>query len=174
MRQIFSEFLVKFIMMSLLGLSLAACGVRSKQVELFTPPPDVPADLRPFSWIYQDGNFSHDVLAVQLPTGGTLFGDKLGGAVMFDGWHINSVRRLGLVRDEMIISEENNRRRFVLGNDEREVACDAWEQPQPRQYERRCDGRTYARITLDPSGAVIRIEQYMPQTQRFVSLTKKY
>ena len=157
-----------------LALFLAACGIRSKQVDLFTPGPERPSDLRPYEWIYQDGNFSHDLLAVQLPTGGTLFGDKLGGAVMFDGWQMTSIQRLGMVRDTLEISEEDGQRRFSLGKDEKVVKCAACTQSTPRQYVRGCNGRDYARVTLDAGGAVIRIEQYIPHTSRFVSLTKKY
>ena len=120
-----SLYLAYIIIISFLNLS---CSVSSSQLGSFTSSNPQPK-MQNFYWdvIYDDLNYK--LIAIKLPNG-TLFADKFGNSLFFDGWSINTIVGFGdfegeydVQGDEVGSIELNDEDAYIIQKN-----CDEWEE----------------------------------------------
>ena len=115
----------------------SGCSVQSSQLSslmgLFKTPD---ADLSLNSWSVKYANYEAIVYPVTMPQG-TLFSNKAGDQVLFDGWSVRRVSGLGLRGQEYQNSDIGDERTFMRGSRTLAVhQCDKWQQkPQSGQKQ---------------------------------------
>ena len=115
----------------------SGCSVQSSQLSslmgLFKTPD---ADLSLNSWSVKYANYEAIVYPVTMPQG-TLFSNKAGDQVLFDGWSVRRVSGLGLRGQEYQNSDIGDDRTFMRGSRTLAVhQCDKWQQkPQSGQKQ---------------------------------------
>ena len=109
----------------------SGCSVQSSQLSslmgLFKTPD---ADISLNSWSVKYANYEAIVYPVTMPQG-TLFSNKAGDQVLFDGWSVRRVSGLGLRGQEYQNSDVDDERIFMRGS--RTLAahnCGKWQQKQ--------------------------------------------
>ena len=85
-----------FLKIIILLLTFNACTVSSSQFERFYSPEQV-VNPQDFYWDVTYDNLKYRLIAIELPNG-TLFADKLGNSLFFDGWSIKSIVGFEILR----------------------------------------------------------------------------
>ena len=164
------------VMMCLVMFS--GCSVQSSQLSavmgLFKTQD---ADLSLNGWSVKYANYEAMVYPVSLPDG-TLFSNKAGDQVFFDGWSVRRVSGLGLRGLEYQNSDVADERTFMRGN--RTLAihrCDKWENKQQsgkKQFSQSCkDVKIYSNIILvEEDGSIGVIRQVVDDRYNALTLTK--
>ena len=164
------------VMMCLVMFS--GCSVQSSQLSavmgLFKTQD---TDLSLNSWSVKYANYEAMVYPVSLPDG-TLFSNKAGDQVFFDGWSVRRVSGLGLRGLEYQNSDVADERTFMRGN--RTLAihrCDKWEKKQQsgkKQFSQSCkDVKIYSNIILvEEDGSIGVIRQVVDDRYNALTLTK--
>ena len=164
------------VMMCLVMFS--GCSVQSSQLSavmgLFKTQD---ADLSLNGWSVKYANYEAMVYPVSLPDG-TLFSNKAGDQVFFDGWSVRRVSGLGLRGLEYQNSDVADERTFMRGN--RTLAihrCDKWENKQQsgkKQFSQSCkDVKIYSNIILvEEDGSIAVIRQVVDDRYNALTLTK--
>ena len=94
---------------------LSGCTVRFNQLEMLTSAfIKKPDELAPYRWRATLGDYTAEVLAVEIP-GGTLFVNNNDDLIRFDGWLITAVNGLGVTSRELLIEGETGKRQFSDG-----------------------------------------------------------
>ena len=129
------------------------------------------------SWSVKYANYEALVYPVTLPEG-TLFSNKAGDQVFFDGWSVRRVSGLGLRGQEYQNSDVADERTFIRGNRTLAVhKCDQWKKKQQsgkKQFSQSCkDVKIYSNIILvEEDGSIGVIRQVVDDRYNALTLTK--
>ena len=156
----------------------SGCSVQSSQLSavmgLFETQD---ADLSLNGWSVKYANYEAMVYPVTLPEG-TLFSNKAGDQVFFDGWSVRRVSGLGLRGQEYQNSDVADERTFMRGNRTLAVhKCDQWKKKQQsgkKQFSQSCkDVKIYSNIILvEEDGSIGVIRQVVDDRYNALTLTK--
>ena len=156
----------------------SGCSVQSSQLSavmgLFETQD---ADLSLNGWSVKYANYEAMVYPVSLPDG-TLFSNKAGDQVFFDGWSVRRVSGLGLRGQEYQSSDVADKRTFMRGNRTLAVhKCDQWKKKQQsgkKQFSQSCkDVKIYNNIILvEEDGSIAVIRQVVDNRYNALTLTK--
>jgi len=156
----------------------SGCSVQSSQLSslmgLFKTPD---AELSLNSWSVKYANYEAIVYPVTMPQG-TLFSNKAGDQVLFDGWSVRRVSGLGLRGQEYQNSDIGDERTFMRGSRTLAVHdCDKWQQKQQlgkKQFSQYCeDVREYTNsIIVAEDGSISVIRQVVDDRYNALTLTK--
>ena len=156
----------------------SGCSVQSSQLSavmgLFKPQD---ADLSLNGWSVKYANYEAMVYPVTLPEG-TLFSNKAGDQVFFDGWSVRRVSGLGLRGQEYQNRDVADERTFIRGNRTLAVhKCDQWKKKQQsgkKQFSQSCkDVKIYSNIILvEEDGSIGVIRQVVDDRYNALTLTK--
>ena len=159
-------------------LMFSGCSVQSSQLSagmgLFKPQ-DTDPSLN--SWSVKYANYEAMVYPVSLPQG-TLFSNKAGDQVFFDGWSVRRVSGLGLRGQEYQNSDVADERTFIRGNRALAVhKCNQWKKKQQsgkKQFSQSCkDVKIYSNIILvEEDGSIGVIRQVIDDRYNALTLTK--
>ena len=156
----------------------SGCSVQSSQLSAvmgFFETQD--ADLSLNGWSVKYANYEAMVYPVSLPDG-TLFSNKAGDQVFFDGWSVRRVSGLGLRGQEYQNSDVADERTFMRGNRTLAVhKCDQWKKKQQsgkKQFSQSCkDVKVYSNIILvEEDGSIGVIRQVVDDRYNALTLTK--
>ena len=156
----------------------SGCSVQSSQLSslmgLFKTPAQ---DMSLNSWSVKYANYEAIVYPVTMPQG-TLFSNKAGDQVLFDGWSVRRVSGLGLRGQEYQNSDIGDERTFMRGSRTLAVHdCDKWQQKQQlgkKQFSQYCeDVREYTNsIIVAEDGSISVIRQVVDDRYNALTLTK--
>ena len=156
----------------------SGCSVQSSQLSavmgLFKTQD---ADLSLNGWSVKYANYEAMVYPVTLPEG-TLFSNKAGDQVFFDGWSVRRVSGLGLRGQEYQNRDVADERNFMRGNRTLAVhKCDQWKKKQQsgkKQFSQSCkDVKIYSNIILvEEDGSIAVIRQVVDDRYNALTLTK--
>ena len=156
----------------------SGCSVQSSQLSavmgLFKPQD---TDLSLNGWSVKYANYEAMVYPVSLPDG-TLFSNKAGDQVFFDGWSVRRVSGLGLRGQEYQNRDVADERTFMRGNRTLAVhKCDQWKKKQQsgkKQFSQSCkDVKIYSNIILvEEDGSIGVIRQVVDDRYNALTLTK--
>ena len=156
----------------------SGCSVQSSQLSavmgLFETQD---ADLSLNGWSVKYANYEAMVYPVSLPDG-TLFSNKAGDQVFFDGWSVRRVSGLGLRGQEYQNRDVADERTFMRGNRTLAVhKCDQWKKKQQsgkKQFSQSCkDVKIYSNIILvEEDGSIAVIRQVVDDRYNALTLTK--
>ena len=159
-------------------LLFSGCSVQSSQLSavmgFFKTPA---ADISLNSWSVKYANYEAIVYPVTMPQG-TLFSNKAGDQVLFDGWSVRRVSGLGLRGQEYQNSDIGDERTFMRGSRTLAVHnCDKWQQKQQsgkKQFSQYCeDLREYTNsIIVAEDGSISVIRQVVDDRYNALTLTK--
>ena len=156
----------------------SGCSVQSSQLSAvmgFFETQD--ADLSLNGWSVKYANYEAMVYPVTLPEG-TLFSNKAGDQVFFDGWSVRRVSGLGLRGQEYQNRDVADERTFMRGNRTLAVhKCDQWKKKQQsgkKQFSQSCkDVKIYSNIILvEEDGSIGVIRQVVDDRYNALTLTK--
>ena len=156
----------------------SGCSVQSSQLSAvmgFFKPQDT--DLSLNGWSVKYANYEAMVYPVSLPDG-TLFSNKAGDQVFFDGWSVRRVSGLGLRGQEYQNRDVADERTFMRGNRTLAVhKCDQWKKKQQsgkKQFSQSCkDVKIYSNIILvEEDGSIGVIRQVVDDRYNALTLTK--
>ena len=159
-------------------LLLSGCVVRSQQADYLMDlikKPDI--NLLENAWSLQFKGYKSIVYAVSIP-GGTLFSNKNGDHLIFNGWSITNVT----IKDSKIVNVkiegEGKKRNFKSGN--RVISthfCDGWFREKNRNLEKlsqSCKGaKAYSNtLIVDELGNISLIRQIVDDKYSSLTLSK--
>jgi hypothetical protein len=159
-------------------LMFSGCTLQSSQLSAvmgLLKPQDTELSLN--SWSVKYANYEALVYPVTLPEG-TLFSNKAGDQVFFDGWSVRRVSGLGLRGQEYQNSDVADERTFIRGNRTLAVhKCDQWKKKQQsgkKQFSQSCkDVKIYSNIILvEEDGSIGVIRQVVDDRYNALTLTK--
>ena len=159
-------------------LMFSGCTLQSSQLSAvmgLLKPQDTELSLN--SWSVKYANYEALVYPVTLPEG-TLFSNKAGDQVFFDGWSVRRVSGLGLRGQEYQNSDVADERTFIRGNRTLAVhKCDQWKKKQKsgkKQFSQSCkDVKIYSNIILvEEDGSIGVIRQVVDDRYNALTLTK--
>ena len=158
---------------------LSGCTVRFNQLEMLTSAfSKKPDELAPYRWRATLGDYTAEVLAVEIP-GGTLFVNNNDDLIRFDGWLITAVNGLGVTSRELLIEDETGKRQFSDGARKLGMhQCGEWRQVASVvgfTHEQDCQGETIYKnsIKINAAGDVVSIVQYLQSTAMVIRLEKQ-
>ena len=159
-------------------LMFSGCSLQSSQLSAvmgLLKPQDTELSLN--SWSVKYANYEALVYPVTLPEG-TLFSNKAGDQVFFDGWSVRRVSGLGLRGQEYQNSDVADERTFIRGNRTLAVhKCNQWKKKQQsgkKQFSQSCkDVKIYSNIILvEEDGSIGVIRQVVDHRYKALTLTK--
>ena len=108
--------LLRVFCASLLLSMLSGCVVQSSQLSALVGLIKKPTvDVSENSWSVRYADYEAIVYAITVPEG-TLFSNKAGDQILFDGWSIRQVKGMGRRGIDYQNSDNNNQRTFMRGN----------------------------------------------------------
>ena len=156
----------------------SGCSVQSSQLSAVMGFFETQAaDLSLNGWSVKYANYEAMVYPVTLPEG-TLFSNKAGDQVFFDGWSVRRVSGLGLRGQEYQNRDVADERTFMRGNRTLAVhKCDQWKKKQQsgkKQFSQSCkDVKIYSNIILvEEDGSIGVIRQVVDDRYNALTLTK--
>ena len=163
---------------SAIGLSiiLFACSVSVPQRGYLKSGKEVPDDLTPYQWNFEQGDFEDVLLAVSVGVS-TVFGNDLGGAVLFDGWNVSRIQKLGTFDGIYTIEDEGLSRLVFV--DDKEIAsltCEPWREASEKNvtvFSQNCNGSLNGRIRVDMAGDITEIYQRIVPSMPPLLMTKR-
>ena len=158
----------------LISIILSSCTITSSQLEALYGTESVSEDQNYFWNVnYDDTNYT--VISVLLPNG-TLFADKLGNSIYFDGWSIQSIVGFGDFSGELEFQEtdigqfELNYEKVLTG-----AECSKWKefrQNNQKVFIQTCDDGFTNELIINNLGEIIKIEQFLVPYKKKITLTK--
>ena len=156
------------------SIILCACTITSSQLERFSKS-DTVEDSQNYFWNVNYDDVNYTVISVVLPNG-TLFADKIGNSIYFDGWSIQSVIGFGDFTGELEFQEleigqfELSYEKTLSGSE-----CSKWKETQlnnQKVFSQTCDGDFHNKITINKLGEINKIEQFLMPYKKKITLTK--
>ena len=169
-----SLYLVFIVAISFLNFS---CAVSSNQLEAFTSSNPQPK-MQNFYWDVKYDNLNYKLIAIELPNG-TLFADKFGNSLFFDGWSIVSIVGFGDFEGEYDIQGEEVG--YVELNDEDAYSiqnnCGEWKENLQDNFlifKQSCvsEVRYINKIIVNNADEIIEIQQYIEPQNKLMVLKK--
>ena len=169
----FSYYAALIIFVSHLSL---ACSISSSQFENFLQP-DAQPKMQDYYWDISYDNLNYRVIAIQMPNG-TLFADKFGNSLFFDGWSIDSIVGFGdfegeydIYGDEIGTAELNDENSFAVIKN-----CDDWtlRSKNVQIFEQSCglNNKFMNKIFVNENEEVIQINQYIEPFNKLMVIKK--
>ena len=162
----------------LVASALQSCSIRSSQFASIAGALNQPAiDLDSHSWTMTYGNYKTTVYAVAYPNG-TLFANKSGDKVFFDGWSVTEVSGLGANQADWKVVDKNNGRMFIRGNILiGEHFCESWDSTEGSnrvRFNQDCRSfDSYSNVIItDDEGYITHIRQNVIGKNTFLTLNK--
>ena len=159
-------------------LLFSGCSVQSSQLSgLVGLLKASPADIALNSWSVNYANYEAIVYPVNVPQG-TLFSNKAGDQILFDGWSVRRINGMGLRGSDYQNSDIEGKRTFERGNRTLAVhRCDQWQQKQQsgkKQFSQYCeDARSYSNsVLVAEDGSISVIRQVVDNAYNAMTLTK--
>ena len=156
---------------------ISACTISSSQIDSFYRNDDK-INAENYYWDLTYKNINYKLIAISLP-GGTLFADKLGNSIFFDGWSIISIVGFEDFDGEIEILETqigklylNNENSYLIDND-----CEEWKDYQNQGgilYTQICPNHKNQinKLFVNPDGEVIEIQQYLNPFNELLTLKR--
>ena len=170
--------LLRIFCATLLLSTLSGCVVQSSQLSALVGLIKKPTiDVSENSWSVRYADYEAIVYAIRVPEG-TLFSNKAGDQILFDGWSIRQVKGMGLRRLDYQNSDNNNQRTFVRGNRKLAIhSCIAWQKQEQSgmiRFSQRCgDSEPYINsILVAKDGSIAVIRQVVDDRYTAMTLTK--
>ena len=172
------SFITSKLTLVAISITLSGCVVQSRQLngllELINEPP---MDLSMNSWLVSYSDYESVVFAVSTDDG-TLFLNKAGDHIFFDGWMVREVSSLGHRSLDIKIDEVDGVRTFKQGS--RTVvshACQEWQREMNLgivKFSQSCgDRRDYSNsILVLEDGSISVIRQIVDKRYTALTLTK--
>jgi len=169
-----SLYLVFIVAISFLNFS---CSVSSSQIGAFSSSNPQPKMLN-YYWDATYDNLNYRLIAMELPNG-TLFADKFGNSLFFDGWSIVSIVGFGdfdgeydIQGDEVGSVELNDEDAYTSPKN-----CGEWgEGPQDKNiiYKQSCGNQVkyINKIIVNEDDEIIEIQQYIEPLNKLMTLKK--
>ena len=167
-----------FLKIIFIFLTVNACTVSASQFERFYSPEKV-VNTQGFFWNATYDNLNYRLIAIEMPNG-TLFADKFGNSLFFDGWSIHSIVGFGDFDGEYEFQETdigrlefNNENSFILGN-----SCGEWREDRSDNgliYTQSCGTKEkfINKIVVDSGGEVMQIQQFLEPFNKLMTLKKQ-
>lgn len=162
----------------ILILFVSACSMSSSQFESFTSNDNQPK-LRNFYWDVNYDNLNYRLIAIGMPNG-TLFADKFGNSLFFDGWSISSIVGFGDFEGEFDLQETDvGSFNFITDNSYNlENSCDEWKKtPLDNSliYTQACGiEKIFTNsININSAGEITQIKQFLEPFNKLMTLTKQ-
>lgn len=164
-----------FLKIIFLFLTVNACTVSSSQFESFFSPEQV-VNTQEFYWDATYNNLNYRLIAIEMPNG-TLFADKFGNSLFFDGWSIQSIVGFGDFDGDYEFQETdigklelNNENSFILGN-----SCGEWREDGSDNgliYTQSCGTKEkfMNKIVVDSRGKVMMVQQFLEPFFKLMTL----
>jgi len=156
----------------------SGCSVQSSQLSALVGLLKAPtADIALNSWSVKYVNYEAIVYPVSVSQG-TLFSNKAGDQILFDGWSVRRINGMGLRGSDFQNSDDEGKRTFERGNRTLAVhRCDQWQQKQQsskKQFSQYCEGvRAYSNsILVVEDGSINVIRQVVDDRYNVLTLTK--
>ena len=162
------------IAISFLNIS---CSVSSSQLEAFSSSsPDT--RVQNFYWDVTYDNIKYKLIAIELPNG-TLFSDKFGNSLFFDGWSIESIVGFGnfegefdIQGDEIGSVEFSDEDAFTIQKN-----CGEWEEKFQEGFlifEQPCVNKVkfINKIIVNDADEIIEIKQFIEPSNKPMVLKK--
>ena len=169
-----SLYLAFIITLSFLNFS---CSVSSSQLGAFTSANPQPK-MQQYYWDATYDKLNYRLIAIELPNG-TLFADKFGNSLLFDGWTIESIVGFGdfdgeydVQSDEVGSVKFNDEDAFIISKN-----CGEWgEGPQDKNliYKQSCGTQVkyINKIIVNEDDEIIEIQQYIEPLNKLMTLKK--
>ena len=174
MKKIQTLYLAFIFTISFLNIS---CSVSSSQLEAFTTSNPKP-NMQNFYWDVTYDNINYRLIAIELPNG-TLFADKFGNSLFFDGWSIESIVGFGdfdgeydVQGDEVGSVKFNDQGAYIIQKN-----CGEWEegsQDKKLIYSQSCgtEVKYINKIIVNEDDEIIEIQQYIESLNKLMTLKK--
>ena len=167
-------YLAFIIAISFLNFS---CSVSSSQLGSFTDTNPQPK-MKNYFWNVTYDNLNYQLIAIDLPNG-TLFADKFGNSLFFDGWSIGSIVGFGDFEGEYDIRGDEIGSVDLIDDNSYIVTknCGKWVQNQINKgviFIQYCGNNKefMNKITINSSNEIIEIKQYIEPSNKLMTLTK--
>ena len=169
-----SLYLVFIVAISFLNFS---CSVSSSQIGAFTYSNPQPK-MQNYYWDANYDNLNYRLIAMELPNG-TLFADKFGNSLFFDGWSIVSIVGFGdfegeydIQGDEVGSVELNDEDAYSIQKN-----CGEWEENLQDNFlifKQSCvsEVRYINKIIVNDADEIIAIHQYIEPQNKLMVLKK--
>lgn len=154
-----------------------SCSVSSSQIGAFTYANPQPK-MQNYYWDATYDNLNYRLIAMELPNG-TLFADKFGNSLFFDGWNIVSIVGFGDFEGEYDI--QGDEIGSVALNDEDayfiQKNCGEWEENLQENFlifKQSCvsEVRFINQIIVNDADEIIEIKQYIEPQNKLMVLKK--
>ena len=167
-------YLAFIIAISFLNFS---CSVSSSQLGAFTSPNPQPK-IQQYYWDATYDKLNYRLIAIELPNG-TLFADKFGNSLFFDGWSIESIVGFGdfdgeydVQGDEVGSVKLNYEDAYIIPKN-----CGEWEeglQDKNLIYKQSCEAQFeyFNKIIVNEFDEIIEIQQYIEPLNKLMTLKK--
>ena len=174
MKKIQSLYIVLIIAISFLNIS---CSVSSSQLGAFTSTDPKPK-MQNFYWDASYDKLNYRLIAIELPNG-TLFADKFGNSLLFDGWTIESIVGFGdfdgeydVQGDEVGSVKLNDEDAYIIPKN-----CGEWgevSQDKNLIYKQSCGTQVkyINEIVVNEDDEIIEIQQYIEPLNKLMTLKK--
>ena len=174
MKKIQGLYLTFLIAISFLNFS---CSVSSSQLGAFTSNNTQPKMLN-YYWDVTYDDLIYRLIAIELPNG-TLFADKFGNSLFFDGWSIESIVGFGdfdgeydIQGDEVGSIKFNDKDAFIIQKN-----CGEWEESFQDKFlifKQSCGnmGKYINKIVVNDADEIIEIQQYIEPLKKLMILKK--
>jgi hypothetical protein len=159
---------------------LSACELKSDQLSNLIGSNQKEQNLNNYYWDLIVGDKTYKLLAVSIPEN-TIFADNDGRSVVFDGWKISKITGFETIADTDIQLNESapgdkNEYQVIVGTTASvRYSCDPWAQvnsAQGKVYSQTCSHKNVNEIEIDTSGNILKIEQFIPFTNKYWTLKK--
>ena len=156
---------------------ITGCSISSDQLDSFRTS-NQPMALEDYYWDVNYNNINYRLIAIDLPNG-TLFADKNGNSLFFDGWHIDSIVGFGEFNGEFELDQSDNglpelskENTYLQGNE-----CGKWNRSFDGEFEiftQSCLSKTNLtnKLLVNKYGQVIEINQYLQPSNKLMKLKK--
>ena len=174
MKQTRCSYFACLIAISFLNIS---CSVSSSQLGAFSSSNPQPK-MQDFYWDVVYDNLKYRLIAIELPNG-TLFADKFGNSLFFDGWSIDSIVGFGdfegeynIQSDEVGTVKFNDEDAYIIQKN-----CGEWREILQNKnliYKQSCGTQVkyINKIIVNEDDEIIEIQQYIEPSNKLMTLKK--
>lgn len=156
---------------------ITSCSVSSSQLGRFTSSDPMPK-MENFYWDVSYDNLNYQLIAIELPNG-TLFADKFGNSLFFDGWTIETIVGFGDFEGEYDVQGDEIGSVKFIDEDASIIQknCGNWDenfQGNFLVYKQSCVNKVkyINKIFVNDVNEIIEIQQYIENTNKFMTLRK--
>tara|TARA_B100000242_G_C43026098_1_gene477781 strand:- start:86 stop:613 length:528 start_codon:yes stop_codon:yes gene_type:complete len=172
-----SKYFTKFIYTTLSVLIFNACTVSSSQLNTLDSVIPEP-NLQKFYWEATYSNLKYKLIAIDLPKG-TLFADRFGNSLYFNGWKVEAIVGFGDFKGEFEIEENNIGYLELSKNNAHSINndCDNWTSNSFNgitTYTQSCgfDATDNNKVLVNEKGEVIEIIQFIEPSNKLMKIKK--